>query len=184
MWLGDVWRPTLAHRRRSTGERRRYVLYFVLSSTFLVFSSSACATLQQLGALIQPPRFEQDDQQRSEISLSGTGGANVRIWTRVSNPNSFGFTIGTLRGTLLLEGSRAASVDFPFGLPLPAHGEEVVPIDIAVNFRDVPKLGGAIARAISRQPIDFELEGLIGVSAGGFGEQLLGPMTFLTGELQ
>jgi LEA14-like dessication related protein len=155
-----------------------------VSSSFFVLSSSACATLQQLGAFIQPPRFEQHDQQRSEIRLNGTSGANVRIWTRVSNPNSFGFTLGTLRGTLLLEGSRAARVDFPFGLPLPAHGEEVVPIDITVNFRDVPNLGQAIVRAISRQPIDFELEGLIGVSAGGFGEQTLGPMTFLKGELQ
>ncbi len=160
------------------------ILFFVLSSSFFVLSSSACATLQQLGALIQPPRFEQDDQQRSEIRLNGTNGAAVRIWTRVSNPNSFGFTLGTLQGTLLLEGVRAATVNFPFGLPLPAHGEDVVPIDIAVNFRDVPSLEEAIGRAISRQPIEFELEGLIGVSAGGFGEQTLGPMTFLRGELQ
>jgi LEA14-like dessication related protein len=108
----------------------------------------------------------------------------VRIWTRVSNPNGFGLTLGTLSGTLHLEGSHAATVDFPFGLPLQAHGEEVVPIDISVNFRDLPGLGQAISRAMARQPIEYELEGTIGVSAGSFGEQTLGPMTFLRGELR
>jgi hypothetical protein len=59
-----------------------------------------------------------------------------------------------------------------------------VPIDIAVNFRDLPGLGQAMSRAIARQPIEYELEGTIGVSAGSFGEQTLGPMTFLRGELR
>ena len=102
----------------------------------------------------------------------------------MSNPNSFGVTLGTLQGTLHLEGSRAATVDFPFGLPLRAQSEEIVPIDISVDFRDVPGLGQAITRAITRQPIAFELEGTIGVSAGRFGEQRLGPMTWLRGKLR
>ena len=88
-----------------------------------------------------------------------------------------------MRGTLRLEGSRAAEIDFPFGLPLAAGGEEVVPIDISVKFRDLPGLSQTIARAVSRQPIDYELEGTIGVSTRGF-EQTLGPMTFLRGELR
>ena len=150
----------------------------------LVASTAGCAALQHLQAFIQPPRFEQDDQNRSEIRLRGTTGAAVRIWTRVSNPNSFGLTLGTLRGTLHLEGSHAATVDFPLGLPLQPRGEESVPIDISVDFRDLPGLGQAIARAIARQPIEFELEGTIGVSAGRFGEQTLGPMTWLRGELR
>lgn len=151
----------------------------------LVAATSGCAAaLQSLQGLIQPPRFEQDDQSRSEIRLRGTTGASVRIWTRVSNPNSFGVTLGTLQGTLNLEGSRAATVDFPLGLPLQAQGEEVVPIDISVDFRDVPGLGQAITRAIARQPIAFELEGTIGVSAGPLGMQTLGPMTWLRGELR
>ena len=145
---------------------------------------SGCAALQQLSAFVQPPHFEQEDGQPSAIRLNGTSGAAVRIWTRVSNPNGFGLTLGTLRGSLRLEGSHAATVDFPFGLPLPARGEEVVPIDISVNFRDIPGLGSAISRAVTRQPIEFELEGTIGVSAGGFGEQTVGPMTFLRGELR
>ena len=150
----------------------------------IISSTPACTALQQLQAFLQPPRFEQDDQSRSEIRLRGTTGAAVRIWTRVSNPNSFGMTLGTLQGTLHLEGSRAATVDFPFGLPLQARGEEIVPIDISVDFRDIPGLGQAISRAVSRQPIAFEIEGTIGVSAGGLGVQTLGPMTWLRGELR
>ena len=150
----------------------------------IVSSTLACATLQSLQAFIQPPRFAQDQNSRSEIRLLGTSGAAVRIWTRVENPNSFGVTLGTLQGTLHLEGSRAATVDFPFGLPLQARSEEIVPIDISVDFRDVPGLGQAITRAIARQPIAFEIEGTVGVSAGGFGMQTLGPMTWLRGELR
>jgi hypothetical protein len=85
---------------------------------------------------------------------------------------------------LQLEGSRAATVDFPFGLALQPRGEEAVPIDISVDFRDVPGLSQAIARAVARQPIAFEIEGTIGVSAGRLGMQTLGPMIWLRGELQ
>jgi LEA14-like dessication related protein len=152
--------------------------------SLILLASSSCTALEGLRAFVQPPRFEQDDQQQSEIRLNGTSGAAVRIWTRVSNPNGFGLTLGTLSGTLHLEGSQAATVDFPLGLPLQAHGEEVVPIDISVNFRDLPGLGQAIARAIARQPIEYELDGTIGVSAGRFGEPTFGPMTILRGELR
>lgn len=150
----------------------------------IVASTAGCTPLQQLQAFIQPPRFEQDDQSRSEIRVRGANGASVRIWTRVENPNSFGVTLGTLQGTLHLEGSRAATIDFPFGLPLQARSEKVVPIDISVDFRDVPGLGQAITRAVSRQPIAFEIEGTIGISTGTFGEQRLGPMTWLRGEIR
>jgi hypothetical protein len=158
--------------------------FLVLGLSIVVLGSSGCAALEGLRAYVQPPRFEQDDQRRSEIRLAGTSGAAVRIWTRVSNPNDFGVTLGTLTGTLHLEGSRAATVNFPFGLPLQARGDEVVPIDISVDFRDLPGLGQAITRAITRQPIDYELEGTIGVSAGRFGEPTFGPMTILRGELR
>ena len=151
---------------------------------------AGCAALEGLRAFVQAPRFEQDDQQRNEIRLlrpsasSPSGGAAIRIWTRVSNPNDFGITLGTLRGTLFLEGSRAATADFPLGLPLQPRGEEVVPLDISVSFTDLPGLGQAITRAISRQPIEYELEGTIGVAAGRFGEPTFGPMTILRGELR
>ena len=162
--------------------RRSAVRAVVLAA--IVWSMPGCTALQQLQQFIQPPRFVQDDQSRSEIRLRGITGADVRIWTRVSNPNSFGLTLGTLQGTLHLEGSRAATVDFPLGLPLQPQSEEIVPIDISVDFRDVPGLGNAIARAVARQPIAFEIEGTVGVSAGRLGEQRLGPMTWLRGELR
>ena len=149
-----------------------------------------CASLEGLRAFVQPPRFEEAEGRRSEIRLTGpsidspTGGASVRLWTKVSNPNGFGLTLGTVRGTLHLEGSRAATVDFPLGLPLQARGEQEVPIDILVSFRDVPGLASAITRAISRQPIEYELEGTVGVSAGPLGEPVFGPMTLLRGEIR
>ena len=149
-----------------------------------------CASLEGLRALIQPPQFDQVEGRSSEIRLNGpgagstSGGATVRLWTKVTNPNGFGLTLGTLRGTLNLEGSRAATVDFPMGLPLQARGEAEVPIDIIVDFQDLPGLGQAITRAIGRQPIAYELEGTIGVSAGAFGEPVFGPMTILRGDLR
>jgi hypothetical protein len=161
---------------------RRSVLGFY--SSLVVLGSSGCSALQELRAFVQPPNFEQDDRQPSEIRLNGTSGAAVRIWTRVSNPNSFGMTLGRLNGTLHLEGARVASVDFPFGLPLPPRGEQVVPIDISVSFRDVPDLAQAITRVLSRQPVEYELEGMIGVNAAGLGEHMLGPMTIVRGELR
>ena len=155
----------------------------------LALLTVGCASLEGLRAFIQPPRFEQTPGQRSEIRLNGAGrglptSATVRLWTTVTNPNTFGFTLGTLRGTLHLEGSRAATVDFPLGLPLQANETTDVPIDIVVDFRDLPSLGQTISRAIARQPIEYELEGTIGVSAGRFGEPVFGPMTILRGELR
>jgi hypothetical protein len=168
-----------AVRNFTSSALRAVVLAAIVSST-----PGCAAALQGLQAFIQPPRFEQDDQSRSEIRLRGTTGAAVRIWTRVSNPNSFGVTLGTLQGTLHLEGSRAATVDFPFGLSLQPQSEEIIPIDLSIDFRDVPGLGQAITRAIARQPIAFEIEGTIGVSAGPLGMQTLGPMSWLRGELR
>src|SRR3954471_20979653 len=96
---------------------------------------AACAELNKLGSLVQPPHFEQAPGQRAEIRLLGPaggrplGGAGVRLWAKVSNPNAFGLTLGTLKGTLYLEDSRAADAEFPLGLPLAARQEAVVPID-------------------------------------------------------
>ena len=155
----------------------------------LAFTTVSCASLEGLRAFVQPPRFEQTPDQRSEIRLTGlrggqSGSATVRLWTTVTNPNHFGFTLGTLRGTLHLEGARAATVDFPIGLPLQANETTDVPIDIVVDFRDLPGLGQTITRAMARQPIEDELEGTIGVSAGRFGEPVFGPMTIVRGELR
>jgi hypothetical protein len=71
----------------------------------------------QIGRLVQPVRFEADER-GSEVRLlaprSGDplGAAGIRLWTRVTNPNGFGLTLSTLRATLLLENTRAATGDF------------------------------------------------------------------------
>jgi hypothetical protein len=160
------------------------------TTLLLCVMTTACASLEGLRGLVHAPQFEPADGREHEIRLSGpslespVGGATVRLWTKVTNPNGFGLTLGTLRGTLHLEGSRAAIVDFPLGLPLQARSDAEIPIDIVVDFQDVPGLGQAITRAISRQPIAYELEGTVSVEAGAFGEPVFGPMTILSGEIR
>ena len=162
-----------------------------LSALALLASvAMGCAGLEQLRAFVQPPTFQQDPDRHAEIRLVGPsvsnplGGAGVRLWTRVRNPNPFSFTLGTLRGTLHIENARAADVDFPLGLPLRAVSEETVPIDLSISFADIPGLANVIRRAVSRQPLAYRLEGTIGVDAGQLGQPTFGPMTILTGELR
>ena len=156
----------------------------------LAVAAAACAELGGLGTLVQPPRFEQDESQPAEIRLvspslsRSLGGASVRIWTRVTNPNSFGFTLGTLKGTLFLEGSRAATADFPLGLPLTARQETVIPLELSISFSDLPGLADVIRRAASGDPIAYRLDGTIGVDAGRLGQPVFGPMTLLRGDVR
>lgn len=160
----------------------------LLVAVLSLLAFQACAELNKLGALVQPPRFEQAPGQRAEIRLLGPaggrplGGAGVRLWAKVSNPNAFGLTLGTLKGTLYLEDARAADADFPLGLPLAARQETVVPIEISFSFSDLPGLGDAARRATNRQPLAYRLDGTIGVDAGPLGQPIFGPMTLLQGE--
>ncbi|MEO7192632.1 MAG: LEA type 2 family protein [Vicinamibacterales bacterium] len=152
--------------------------------------SGSCASLGSLTSLVQAPRIDEAPNRQAEIRLMSPGaehplgGAGVRLWARVTNPNPFGFTVTTLRGTLRLENSRAATVDFPLGLPLAAGGQAVVPIDLTISFAELPELSGVLRRAIGRQPVGYRLEGTIGVEAGRLGTPVFGPMTLLTGTVQ
>jgi hypothetical protein len=149
-----------------------------------------CAGLDSLRGLVQAPRFDQVPGKPAEVRLLGPsssqplGGAGVRLWARVSNPNPFGLRLGTLRGTLQIEEARAADVDFPLGLPLRASEEAEIPIDLTVSFSDLPGLADVIRRAMNRQPLAYELEGTIGVDAGQLGQPTFGPMTLLRGEMR
>lgn len=162
----------------------------LIVASLLALSVSACAALEGLRGFVQAPRFEEAPGQRAEIRLLGPsrsqpiGGAGVRLWTQVANPNPFGFTLGTLRGTLNIEGARAADVDFPLGLPLRPGEQTVVPIDLSISFSDLPGLAGVIQRAANRQPLAYHLEGTIGVDAGQLGQPVFGPMTLLRGEMR
>jgi hypothetical protein len=152
--------------------------------------ASGCAGLENLRGLVQAPRFEQVPGRPAEVRLLGPstsqplGGAGVRLWARVTNPNPFGLRLGTLRGTLHIEESRAADVDFPLGLPLRASEEAEIPIDLSVSFSDLPGLAEVIRRAVNRQPLAYALEGTVGVDAGQLGQPTFGPMTLLRGEMR
>ena len=118
----------VAHLEPARGERlaqHRLMRTRLALAAVSVLLLQACAQLNQLGALVQPPRFEQVPDRPAEIRLQGMTGAGVRLWTRVTNPNPFGLRLGTLKGTLYLEDSRAADADFPLGLSLGAGGDSV-----------------------------------------------------------
>ena len=154
----------------------------VAFACLLVMTLAACAELNQLGALVQPPHFEQVPDQPAEIRLAGTSGIAVRLWTRVTNPNPFEFTLSTLKGTLFLDDTHAADAEFPLGVPLGAGRDRVIPIDISVRFSDLPALGRLSGRLLSRQPVTYRLDGTIGVDAGRLGRPVFGPMTLVRGE--
>lgn len=162
---------------------RRILLAAVVGSIL-----PGCAGLNVAG-LVQPPRFEQAPDQPAELrvvapsSSQPLGGAGVRLWAKVSNPNSFGVTLRTLTGTLYLEESKAATANFPLGLPLSAGQETVIPIDVSVSFSDLPGLAGVARRVMNRQPVPYRLDGTIGVDARRIAQGLVfGPMTLLRGE--
>ena len=89
---------------------RRTMLTLAGSAVIL---ASSCATLGQLSLLVQPPRFERAADHQAEVRFMAPttraplGGAAIRLWTKVSNPNAFGFTLATLRGTVFLDDARA-----------------------------------------------------------------------------
>ena len=158
----------------------------------MVAFSCACASLGSLGSLgglVQPPRFSEAEDQPAEIRLVGPGadrpigGAVVRIWTRVSNPNAFGFRLATLSTTLLLDGSRAATGDFPLGLPLGPREETVVPLDLSVSFSDLAGLSRIVRGAADGQPVPYQLDGTIGIDAGRLGQPTFGPTLLFRGDL-
>ena len=152
--------------------------------------AAGCAELNKLAALVRAPQFEQAPGHQPEIRVMGAGsklpigGAGVRLWAKVTNPNPFSLTLGTLKGTLFLEDSRAADVDFPLGLPLSAGGDTTVPIDLTVSFSNLPGLAETIRRAMRREPLAYRLDGTIGVDAGRLGQPIFGPMTLLRGDMR
>lgn len=159
--------------------------YLLLAVALLL---AGCATVSQL-IRVEPPRFQAAEGRRSELRLLGPsstrplGGAAVRIWARVQNPNAFGLTLSTVEGDLLLEGAHAAAVELPLGLPLRAQQDTVVPIDLTISFADVPGLADAAIRLLTERTVEYRLDGRFGVDAGPFGRPTFGPTTLLRGEL-
>ena len=155
----------------------------------LFVAGQGCASLGAL-AVVRPPRFRTDPDRPAELRLLGPslsrplGGASIRLFAVVENPNPFSLTLTTVAGRLFLEGTEAADVDLPLGLPLVAGREESVPIDLSVSFQNVPRLGDVLARAALGTEIGYRLEGDLGVDAGPLGPQTFGPLTLLTGDVR
>jgi hypothetical protein len=149
---------------------------------------TGCAMLQGFG--IQAPHFRQAVEQQSHLRLLAPtgqqplGGAALRLYVEVENPNPVGLTLATLGGDLFLEGVRAAGVNLPLGLAMRAGERTVVPIDISLSFADLPGLADAALRAVTGSPLDYRLEGIVGVDAGRLGQPSFGPMTIVQGEVR
>jgi hypothetical protein len=155
----------------------------------LVAVLPGCATLGALGLGLRPLRFEAARDRPAELRLGGsrlglTDAATLRLWAHVENPNTFGLTLSAIDGTVYLEDTRAASVDFPLGLPLePGLGQDI-PLDVSLRLSDLPGLGGVLARAVSGNPLAYRLEGRFTVDAGALGTPTFGPSTLLRGEVR
>jgi len=168
---------------------RSHVRARVISCGLVLATAQACASLGPLARLIQPPRFEQAAR-ASELRLSTPGvsrplgGATVRVWTKVTNPNPIGFTLSTVRATLFVEGEHAAEGELPLGLPLGAGQQSTIPLDLAIDFSDIPALANIVRRVSAGRSLAYRLDGTVGVDAGRLGRPTFGPMTLVTGELQ
>lgn len=149
-----------------------------------------CAGLGALRQVVQAPRFDVSDTNDAQLRLLGpslrhpVGGLQIRLYARVSNPNPIGLTLARLAGTLALEGNRAADVNFPLGLPLPAGGETEIPLDIEVGFANLPRLAELVPNALSRGSLGYSLNGTVSVDAGVLGQPSFGPMNLLQGTVR
>jgi hypothetical protein len=152
-------------------------------------SVGSCAAFQQLLS-VEPPRFEVVRDRPSVLTLdptsilSGRPLASVRIWARVTNPNTFGLTLSRLRGDLFLEDREMADVDLPLGLPLLAARDTVIPIDIRFGLPTLSSLGALGEALLRRSAVDYKLDGTVGIDAGGFGQPTFGPRTWLQGQFE
>lgn len=150
---------------------------------------SGCAGMG-LESVLQAPTFRVDQGQQAQLRLlppsreRPAGGAAVRLYARVGNPNPVGLTLTRLVGQLQLEGRNAARVDFPLGVALQSGGETVVPIELAIDFNDIPGLVDVAGRALTGQGIGYALNGTVGVDAGMLGQPTFGPMMLLEGDLR
>ncbi|MEX2570339.1 MAG: LEA type 2 family protein [Gemmatimonadota bacterium] len=158
------------------------------ASLLVLLLLAGCASLGGLG--IQAPHFEAASEQDAELRLlppsvqRPLGGASIRLYARVTNPNPIGITLSRLAGTLQLEGYDAADADFPLGLPLEAGEASVVPLDLSISFANLPGLADVVGTAVSSGEVGYALRGSASVDAGMLGQPTFGPMTLLQGSVQ
>lgn len=153
----------------------------------LTLFACGCAALESLGILA--PRFESAEGRSAELRILAPaagrplGGAALRFWAHVENPNGFGLRLTEVAGDLRVADADAIEVAFPLGLPLVAFQDTIVPLDVSIGFDDLPSLGRIARAAISGERLDYRLDGTFAVDAGRYGEPRFGPWTLLEGEL-
>lgn len=146
-----------------------------------------CATLQNA---LQPPRFSAAEGRNAELRLVGPsaqrplGGAAIRLYARIENPNPLGLTLTRLIGDVYLQDTRAAEVDFPLGVPLGAGEDTVIPLDVSISFSDLPSLAGVLRNAVGGRTVPYSLRGTFSVDAGPLGTPSFGPSTLMRGDVE
>jgi hypothetical protein len=161
---------------------------WVAIAVIALLLNGGCAGLG--GIRILPPTFQLASEQATELRLLAPtlqrpiGGASLRIYTRVENPNPVGITLSRLVGTLRLEGLDAADADFPLGMPLAAGASTVVPLDISINFLNLPGLADIVGRAVTVGDVGYSLRGTATVDAGVLGQPSFGPMMLVEGRVK
>ena len=178
--------PARAPRnRRANGLAR---LAAPATATLLAIAAPGCAALESLGIL--PLRFESADERGTELRILGPssgrplGGAGIRLWAHVANPNGFGLRLTEVAGDLSIADAGSIDVEFPLGLPLVAHQDTVIPLDVSIGFDDLPALGRIARAAIAGERLGYRLDGTFAVEAGRYGEPRFGPLRLLEGELR
>lgn len=159
------------------------------SLLFVSLSVGACASLGPW-AVVEAPSVSGVEGRSPELRLAApsadrpTGGADLRLWSRIENPNAFSLTVSRLAGDLFVGDASGVEVEFPLGVPLVALGDTVVPLDVSFDFDDVPALAETVFAAVTSGELPYRLEGTIGVDAGVLGQPTFGPMTLLEGSLR
>ena len=149
---------------------------------------AGCASLG-LNDVIQAPQFSVAQGRSAELRLTGPsvqsplGGATIRLWAHVRNPNPLGIALSALDGSLALEGTRAANVSFPLGVPLLAKQDTIIPLDLTIRFSDLPGLADVASRLLTRSSVAYQLDGTVTVDAGVLGQPKFGPSTLLRGDV-
>ena len=162
----------------------------LIALTMVSVLATGCASLQSLASIVQPPRFQSAPDYSAELRWLApgpehpAGGAAIRLWMEVDNPNPFGVNLTELDGTLFLEESRTATAVFPLGLPLGARAQSTIPLDFTVSFADVPGLRVALDRVLRSGEVGYRLDGTVALDAGPLGTPRFGPFTMLRGALR
>jgi hypothetical protein len=147
-----------------------------------------CAALSTLG--IVPLRFSEPPGSEPELRILGPapdrplGGASLRLYARIENPNQVGLTLRQVAGDLYIEDAEAIGVDFPLGLPLSAGQDTIIPLDVSLRFDRLPRLAALARTALTGSPLGYRLEGSFSVDAGNLGRPRFGPLTLLNGSIR